>query len=130
MGGNGSPGRWSRIERWLVVLVSAHSFAVGFFLLFLTRWGTGFGGWGEVEPLFFARQAGIFHIVVAVFYLIEFFRYRGVTLLVLAKTFATVFLLSMWLLGEEAWSVPLSALGDAAMGVLVALVHRRARAES
>ena len=74
---------WSRLEKWLIVLVSAHSFAVGSFLLFATRWGTAFGGWAEVEPLFFARQAGIFHFVVATSYLIEYFRYRGVVLVVL-----------------------------------------------
>lgn len=130
MNGDGPSSRWSRIERWLVTLVALHSFAVGVSLLVLTRWGTVLGGWADVEPLFFARQAGLFHIVVAIFYLYEYRRYRGVTLLVLAKSFATVFLTALWLLGESAWSVPMSALGDAAMGLLVALAHRKVGAES
>ena len=43
-------------------------------------------------PLFFPRQAGAFHFVVAAVYLVEYFRYRGVLLLVMTKSIAVVFL--------------------------------------
>lgn len=119
---------WPRIERWLVVLIALHSYAVGFFLLFVTRWGAAFGGFGEVTPLFFARQAGIFHFVVATSYLLEYLRYRGVTILLTAKATAVVFLAAMAFAGPGAWSIPLSALGDALMGLAVVLVRRRAAA--
>jgi hypothetical protein len=114
------------LEAWLILLIAVHSYAVGFFLLFLTRWGARFGGWPEVEPLFFARQAGIFHLVVATGYLIEYVRYRGVAFLLTAKTAAVLFLTGVMLLDGAPWAVPLSAVGDAAMGLVVLLVRRKA----
>lgn len=117
---------WRALERGLVVAVALHSFAVGFFLLFFTRWGVRLGGWGEASPLFFARQAGIFHFVVASGYLIEYFRGRGVRLLLLAKATATVFLVAMLLKDGGPWVLPVSALGDALMGLAVWIAHRKA----
>lgn len=115
----------ARAERALVVLIALHSLAVGLFLTFATEWGARFGGFGEVRPLFFARQAGAFHFVVALVYLVEYFRYRGVLLLALTKATAVVFLgLTVLLVPGSPWVVPLSALGDAAMGLAVALLRR------
>lgn len=119
--------RFSRLERALVVLIALHSYAVGFCLLFLTRWGAAFGGFGEVSPLFFPRQAGIFHFVVATAYLVEYLRYRGVAILLAAKATAVVFLVTMTFVEPDAWSIPLSAVADALMGLVVTLVHARAR---
>jgi hypothetical protein len=119
---------WRRIEIWLVVLIAIHSYVVGFFLIFLTRWGVEFGGWGEASPLFFVRQAGIFHVVVATGYLLEYIRYRGVTLVLTAKTTAVVFLTAMMWVEEAPWAVPLSAVGDGLMGLVVWIVHRKATA--
>ena len=119
---------WRRIETWLVVLIALHSYAVGVVLLFLTRWGIDFGGWGEASPLFFARQAGIFHVVVATGYLLEYFRSRTVALMLMAKLTAVVFLTSMMWVEETPWAVPLSAVGDGLMGIVVWIVHRKAAA--
>ena len=114
-----------RVERCLIGLIALHSVGVGIALMVFTDWSTVFGGWGLAEPRFFARQAGIFHIVVALGYLLEYLRYRGVALLVLAKSIAVVFLLSVAILGEDAtWAVPLSAVGDGLMATVVVLVHR------
>jgi hypothetical protein len=117
---------YERLERWCVVLIALHSYAVGFFLLFLTEWGVAFGGWGNVTTLFFPRQAGIFHVVIATGYLIEYFRYRGVVLLVSAKFTAVVFLLAMMAVGDAPWAVPLSAIGDGFMGIAVGWIHLKA----
>ena len=43
--------RARRLEAALIWLIALHSFAVGFFLLFLTDWGAAFGGWHEVRTL-------------------------------------------------------------------------------
>lgn len=119
---------WHRAESCLIVLIAIHSYTVGFFLLFLTRWGAAFGGWGEVTPLFFARQAGIFHVAVATGYLYEYFRYRGIGLLLTAKILAVLFLGSMMMVAEPApWAIPLSAVGDGVMGLVAYLVHRKAQ---
>jgi hypothetical protein len=109
-----------------VVLVALHSYAVGAFLLFATEWGVRFGGFGDVSPLFFAKQAGVFHFVLATAYLVERFVYGGVVILLSAKATGVVFLLAMWAAGADAWSVPLSAAGDAAMGVAAFLLAGRA----
>jgi hypothetical protein len=116
----------ARLLSAYVVLVALHSYAVGAFLLFATEWGARFGGFGSVSPLFFARQAGVFHFVLATAYLVEWFRYGGVVVLLSAKATAVVFLLAAWALGTEAWSVPLSALADGVMGLAAFFLLRRA----
>lgn len=115
-----------RVEKWLIVLIAIHSYVIGIFLLFFTRWGAALGGWSEVVPLFFARQAGIFHVVVASGYLLEYFRHGSVIFLLLAKVLAVAFLTSV-MVAEPAtpWVVGLSAVGDAVMALVVYLVHRR-----
>ncbi len=119
----------TRLERLVVHLVALHSVAVGVGLLFLTRWGAAFGGWPEVTPLFFARQAGVFHFVVAAGYLLEYHRTGGVTFLLATKAIAVVFLLAMTAVDGGPWMVPASAAGDALMGVVVWALHRRAESE-
>ncbi|MCU0224640.1 MAG: hypothetical protein MUF27_11345 [Acidobacteria bacterium] len=121
---------WPRAERTLIVLIALHSVAVGLGLTLLAEWGARFGGFGEVHPTFFARQAGVFHFVVAFGYLYEYFRYRSIGLLLFAKSVAVVFLALAFVLGQRAWLVPLSAAGDATMGALAWWVHARATAET
>ena len=122
----GGPG--GILPAW-VVLVALHSYAVGVFLLFATEWGARFGGFGEVSPLFFARQAGVFHFVLATAYLVEWFVHGGLVIMISAKAMAVAFLVAMWLLGVDAWSVPLSAAGDTVMGVATFVLSRRIRAK-
>jgi hypothetical protein len=114
------------LERAAVVLIALHSVVVGLLLLFATEWGARLGGFAAVTPLFFARQAGAFHLVVAAAYLLEYFRYRGVVLLLLTKVIAVAFLGCVTLLGDAPWVVPLSGLGDALMAAAL-LGVRRAR---
>src|SRR5512140_781079 len=116
----------ARLERLVVHLVALHSVAVGLGLIFLTRWGAAFGGWPAVSPLFFARQAGIFHFVVVAGYLLEYHRTGGVTFLLTTKAIAVAFLLAMTAVDGGPWLVPASAAGDAAMGAVVWVLHRRA----
>jgi hypothetical protein len=108
-----------------VTLVAAHSAAVGVALAAFPEWATAFGGFGPVRPLFFARQAGVFHLVLAAGYLLEL-RRGGVALLVTAKSVAAVFLTASWLSGAPGWSIPLSAAGDALMGLAAAWLARPA----
>jgi len=110
----------------LVGLIALHSAAVFVALTFATRWSVAFGGWGVASPLFFPRQAGAFHLVVAAGYAGEWRFYRGVRLLLTTKTVGALFLGAAWLAGERAWAVPLSAVADAAMGLVVLFAHRGA----
>lgn len=114
-----------KVERLLIILIALHSLAFGLVLLWAPSWAFQFGGWEDVEPLFFPRQGGVFHIVVAIGYLIEHFRYRGVLLLLTAKAVATVFLFGITVLGDSVWVIPFSGAVDALMGIVVYLVHRQ-----
>jgi hypothetical protein len=119
--------RARRLMNAYVVLVALHSYAVGSFLMFATRWGAAFGGWGDVQPLFFARQAGIFHFVVATGYLVEYFRHDRITLMLIAKSTAVLFLTAMFVVDDGPWAVPLSAVSDGAMALIAWWLHRLAR---
>jgi hypothetical protein len=119
-----TPRRLESLERTLVVLIALHSLVVGLFLTFATDWGARFGGFPSPVPLFFPRQAGAFHFVVAAIYLVEHFRYRGVGLLVMTKSIAVAFLFLTAALDSVPWVVPLSGVGDGLMAVAVVLLRR------
>jgi len=118
-----SPTFWRRLEGVGVVLVALHSFAIGTMLIFSTAWVLQFAGWDEVSHLFFPRQSGAFHIILAAGYLWEFRAHGTIRLMLLAKGTAVVFLLIMspW---KEAWSVPFSGVFDGLMLVGMAFIHR------
>jgi len=116
--------RVNRAERWLILLVSLHSFAVGAILSLFPRFGLAFAGFGEATPMFFPRQAGVFHLVLAFGYLLEHFRYRGILLLLFAKGAAAVLLLSVAATSDAPWAVPFSEAADGLMGAAVWAVHR------
>lgn len=104
--------------RPLVFLVAVHSWVVGLCLLLVPGWSLAIGGFTDVASTFFVRQGGVFHLVVATGYVLEHRRHGTVTLLVVAKAAATLFLAAAWTLGEaRAWSVLLSAIGDGLMGL-------------
>ena len=117
---------WRGLETWLVVLIALHSYLVGVMLLFFSDWSLSFGGWENPGTFFFTRQGGLFHLIVATGYLMEYFRHRTVSLLVLAKAVAVVFLLAMALLGAP-WAALFSAATDGLMLLLIVLVHRQAQ---
>ncbi len=119
-----------RAERALIVLVALHSAAVGAALSLFPRFAMALGGFGEATSTFFPRQAGIFHLVLAFGYLAEYFRYRGIALLLGAKGAATVFLLAAAAAGGMPWAVPFCGVADGLMGAAAWAVHRMARAGS
>jgi len=119
-----------RHERALVVLIALHSVAVGVGLLFLTEFGARIGGFGTVTPLSSRARPGPSTSVAASAYLIEYFRYRGILILLTTKSIAVVFLGVMTALGGMPWIVPFSGVADGLMGLLAFLVHRAARREA
>ena len=111
-------------ERVLIVLISLHSFIIGGMLMFFAEWAVRFAGWNGADPVFFIWQAGAFHFVLATGYLVEHFRWRSISLLLIAKTTAFVFLIGGSLLVATPWSVWFSGVADGAMGLAAFLVHR------
>jgi len=111
-------------ERILIFLISLHSIIVGLMLLFAADWAIRFAGWAGADPIFFIWQAGAFHFVLATGYLLEYSRSQTISLLLVAKTFAFVFLIGGSLLAETPWSVWFSGFADGAMALTAYLVHR------
>jgi hypothetical protein len=117
---------WRRLEGIALVLVALHSYAVGGMLVFAPAWTLDFAGWTEVGNLFFPRQSGAFHFVVATAYLWEWRRHGTVQLLLMTKSIAVLFLLILnpW---RTAWSIPFSGVFDGLMLVGMAWLDRMAR---
>ena len=112
-------------ERLLIILVALHTLIIGLVFLTVPDWAVKFGGWPQtIRPIFFGYQVGIFHVVLVCGYLIEYFRYRGISLIITAKSIALVFLLITPLFHEVPWAVPVSGVVDGAMALVVWRVHR------
>ena len=111
---------------WGVVLVAAHSIAVGLVLVLAGDWGTALGGWPAPTPRFFVRQFGVFHFAIAAAYLIEFACYSGVYVLLTAKTIAVVSLVAAFAVDGGPWAIPAAALGDTIMAFGIWWLARRA----
>ena len=114
-------------ERALIFLIALHSIIVGVMLLFFAEWAVDFAGWSGADPIFFIWQAGAFHLVLAAGYLVEYSRTKTISLLLIAKTTAFVFLIGGSLLADTPWSVWFSGLADGAMALTAYLVHRAVR---
>lgn len=112
------------LERVLVALIAAHSVGVGLILLAAPAFALRFGGWDAQPTLFFLRQAGVFHFVVAFGYLTEHLRHRGIALLLFAKLSAFVFLLGATLVAAPPWAVPFCGAADGAMALAVLAARR------
>jgi len=117
-------------EHILIILISLHSFIVGLMLLFAADWAVRFAGWAGADPIFFIWQAGAFHFVLAAGYLVEYSRSRTISLLLIAKTTAFVFLIGGSILTETPWVVVFSGFADGAMALVAFLVHRAVKRNS
>jgi hypothetical protein len=117
-------------ERALIILIALHSIIVGVMLMFFAEWAIEFAGWSGADPVFFIWQAGAFHFVLAAGYLVEYSRTQTITLLLIAKTTAFVFLIGGSLLADTPWSVWFSGFADGAMALTGFLVHRAVRRDS
>lgn len=122
----GAGTRAEQAERLLIVLVALHSAVVGAMLSLFPRFAMALGGFGDAAPAFFPRQAGVFHLVLAFGYLAEHYRHRGISLLLVAKGAATVFLLAASAGGDAPWAVPFCGAADGLMGAAAWAVHRYA----
>ena len=105
----------------IVVLVACHSILIG--VLLITH-GAGlfdYFGWKPAGNRFFFHQVGVFHVVLAVIYVGEYFRYRRVNSIILAKFAALVFLMIEYIWLTPQTPILLAGLGDGAIGAVVAL---------
>jgi len=111
---------------WIFVL---HTIGVSLGLCLLpTRYLTYFGFEGY-QGHFFQTQAGIFHLIMAVAYLLALFYGENSPALiffaVITKSIALVFLMIYYLFFEQNWIIFFSAFGDGIMGILLIIVYTR-----
>jgi hypothetical protein len=102
---------------WLFVIHTT-TVAIGLFVL-PTEYLTYFGLDGY-EGRFFQTQAGVFHLVMGVAYLLALFYGQEQKALIyfaiIAKSMAVVFLLIYFSLFEQSWIIIFSAFGDGFLG--------------
>ncbi len=110
-----------------MVLVALHSVAIGVALTVFPGWSLALGGFDPAAPLFFVRQGGAFHLVLGIAYLAQHLATGRLTLVILAKSCGTVFLLASLAGGGTSWAIPAAAAGDALMAAVAIAFHLRAR---
>ena len=116
---------------WIFVLHTT-GVAIGLFVLpseYLTYFGLeGYQG------RFFQTQAGVFHLVLGLAYLLALFYWEKASVLiffaVVAKSIAVVFLVVYYLFLEPAWIILFSAVGDGILGMLLLIVYTRLQDEN
>ncbi|MEA1979990.1 MAG: hypothetical protein U9N54_03340 [candidate division Zixibacteria bacterium] len=107
-------------------LVGIHSFLVGVGLIAWPATLPELFGFKPSLERFFTVQAGVFHIVMAVAYIMAAVDVDKCSCLVvfsiIVKGMATVFLITYFLAVDRIWLVLVSALGDGVMGVVIYLL--------
>ncbi len=110
-------------------LVAAHSLSTGLGLIFLPSGLFEKLGYSMITERFFAVQGGVFHIVMCIGYLmaaIKKEKYEGVVhLAIIAKLFATVFLITYSVVTVWIWVVFLSGIFDLLMGVFIYFLYKQ-----
>lgn len=122
-----SPVRRLAILLWLVAL---HSFCVGILMILRPAPLMEMAGFAMNAEPFFTVQNGVFHIVLAIGYILAAapeFRHRSlVVFTIVIKSMAAIFLFTYYF-GFDARSVILlSGIGDGAMALAVFLCFRAA----
>lgn len=115
-------------------LVALHSAGVAIGLLVLPSALLPLFGLYGYSGRFFQMQAGVFHFVMVIAYLMAAADFRRSPMLVYfsvsAKSLATVFLLLVYLLAEPSWLILFSGLADGAMGLLIWMLYRQTLEQS
>lgn len=107
---------------WLVAL---HSIAMGLALIVQPNLLMKLSGFSPECERFFPAQGGVFHILMAVAYVmgatdIEKYHYL-IVFSIIVKTLATLFLMVYCFAVEFKWIVLLSGIGDGVMGLIIFL---------
>ena len=114
---------------FFMCLVALHSFATGLGLIFLPGELFEKLGYNMITERFFAVQGGVFHIVMCIAYMMAAFgkeRYEGVVYMsVIAKIFATFFLLTYSFIITWILVVFLSGIFDLLMGAIIYFLFKQ-----
>lgn len=110
-------------------LTAIHSFLVGLLLIVLPESAIVYFGFDPNNHNFFRVQAGVFHIVMSVFYAAAATDIRKhillIKLIITTKFIATVFLISYYAFISQVLVILLSGIGDFLIGAVILLLFLR-----
>ncbi len=116
-----------RVKAFLSLL-SVHSFIVGLALMFFPSEFMELLGFGIISERFFQVQAGVFHIIMSICYILPVYRYdqnKGlINFTIIVKFCATIFLLIYFVFVDSILLVLLSGFGDGIMALVLFLLYR------
>jgi hypothetical protein len=117
------------IKKILIIvlwLTAFHSFLVGLLLMLLPSETIEFFGFDANNHSFFRVQAGVFHIVLSIFYVIAARNTDKqktlIKLIISTKFIATLFLVSYYLFVSAILTVFLSGIGDFLIGLCILIL--------
>ncbi len=112
---------------FVLTLVSIHSFLVGVGLILFPGELIEYVGFQFVHEKFFQTQAGVFHIILSIGYILPVINYNNfknlVIFSIIVKIIAALFLFIYFLFFDSIVCVLLSGCGDCAMAVLLLYVY-------
>ena len=110
-------------------LVAVHSILMGLALIFQPAILMEWSGFKSGYERFFPAQGGVFHLLMAVAYLLGATDSRKYHFLivfsVIVKAVATVFLIVYCITVEFKWIILVSGIGDGVMGMSIFIAFRR-----
>lgn len=109
-----------RLKTPVIAAVALHSSVLGLAMLFRTSWTLDLFGWEHHDSIFFPAQAGVFLLLLSGAYWAGIWMRPFAWFIVISKTVAVTFLITMWTLGIGQNMLLLAALFDGLMGVAVA----------
>jgi hypothetical protein len=125
------PAKILKLLKIFLILVTLHSFFVGLGLILIPIEYFDLFGFQGYSGNFFKVQAGVFHVVLCVAYVLAALDPVGNRILILfaitAKMIATVFLLSYAVFVDMVWMVLASGVFDFAMGLVLVWFNRQFR---
>jgi len=114
------PDKLLRIVLWMVAL---HSFSMGLTLIAQPTFLMKMAGFGQTCDRFFPTQGGIFHMLMAVAYLmgaVNIEKYYYIIIFsIIVKATATFFLMLYCFAVDFKWIILLSGIGDFIMGLMI-----------
>ena len=124
MNSSESLAKWIRYLLWAFAI---HSFFVSLGLIFIPPEFLDIFGYYDYKGSFFQTQAGVFHLVMAVAYVMAAKmavpRCPLIWFIVTAKSMAFVFLLTYFIFAEQIWIVAFSAFTDGAMALVLYMLN-------
>ncbi len=117
------------IEKLLSVilwLTALHSFLVGLLLILLPTSAIVYFGFESYEHNFFRVQGGVFHIVMAMFYIAAATDVNKhillIKLIIVTKFFAAIFLISYYAIISHVLIILISGIGDFLIGFVIMIL--------